>query len=119
MGRRWKALNPHRLADAAALATALSAVRLCDSFALWELIPEETEDVVSRRPKMPLEMGPAWSRTEPLVDNVGECDPLSLWLSVDDTVFRRACGVLSASFSVSVASLDELEDERLDDFEVT
>ena len=52
------------------------------------------------------------------MDKVGECGPLSLWLPADETVFRRACGVLPASFSVSVASRDELEDEWLDDFEV-
>jgi hypothetical protein len=49
---------------------------------------------------------------------VGERDPPSLWLSVDEAVFRRACGVLSVLFSVSVASREELEDVWLDDFDV-
>ena len=51
------------------------------------------------------------------MDKVGERDPLSLWLPAEETVFRRACGVFSASFSVSVASRDELE-EWLEDLEV-
>lgn len=90
---------------------------MCDSLALWELVPEEIEVVVSGRLNRLLDMEPARLRTGSFEDGAGECDPLSLWLPVDEAVFRRACGVLTASFSLSVASRDELED-KLGDFEV-
>jgi hypothetical protein len=124
LARRWKVLMPQRLAEAATLATAFSAVavRFCESAVLGEeLNPEVVDDTVSRRPKKPREMEPVWAWPELLVDEVGDCGtlPLLLWLPIEAVVFRRAWGVFFASFSVSVASLDELDEEWRDDFEVT
>jgi len=47
---------------------------------------------------------------EPLADNDGDFDTLSSWLPAEEAVFRRACGVASASVSASVASWEELEE---------
>lgn len=74
---------------------------------------------MSRRPKSPREMEPFWLRmvAEELIE--GPAELVSLLLSIDEAVFRLDCGILSPSFSLSVASRDELEDEWLDDLEVT
>jgi hypothetical protein len=72
---------------------------------------------MSRRPNNPLAIDPVWLLIEPLVDKEGDFAPLSSWLPAEEAVFRLACGVISGSFSISMASWEELEEWL--DLEVT